>query len=137
MFFLVCKLCRLSLFIRIYFGQRQYSIWEFLVLPFIETTRLNTTPLAIFPDLEMTQVWSRNYICQVCKLKLLFSKCPKFWRIFILINSYLELSLNILYHRSLYSELFFLVLTGDCGNLLFKENIFKVFLYLWDFLSKN
>ena len=137
MFFLVCKLCRLSFFITIYFGQRQYSIWEFLVLAFIETTRLNTTPLAIFPDLEMTQVWSVNYICQVCKLKLLFSKCPKFWRIFILIGSYLQLSLNILYHRSLYSELFFLVLTGDCGNLLFKENIFKVFLYLWDFLSEN
>ena len=36
-----------------------------------------------FPDLEMRQFWSVSYVCQICKLKLLF------WTIFILIGSYL------------------------------------------------
>ena len=38
--------------------------------------------LESFPDLEMTQFWSLIYVCQVCKLKLLF------WTIFLLIGSY-------------------------------------------------
>ena len=32
---------------------------------------------------------------------------------------------------SLYSELYFLILPGDCGNLFFKDNIFKDFQYLF------
>ena len=48
----------------------------------------------------MTQFCSVNYICHVCKLKLLLWTCPKFWTILTLIGSNLQLLLNIFYHRS-------------------------------------
>ena len=35
----------------------------------------------------------------------------------------------------MYSELYFLMLSGDCGNLFFSENIFKVLLYLCFFFN--
>ena len=73
----------------------------------------------------MAQLWSLNYISQLCKLKLLFWTCSKFWEIFVLIDSYPNILLNIFYHRSLYSELYFLILSGDCGILFFKEKFSK------------
>ena len=54
--------------------------------------------LAIFPDLEMKQFWSVYYICQVCKSKLLFWTCLKFWAISILIGSYLYILSQIYSH---------------------------------------
>ena len=63
-----------------YFGHEQCFISEFSVLALIETARLLL--LEFFPDPEMTQCWSVGYVCQVCKLKLLF------WAIFILIGFY-------------------------------------------------
>ena len=77
-------------FIKTNFGHGQCFIWEFLVLPFIETARLNS---------KMTQFWSVNYIYQVCKLKILFRTCLKFWIIFTYIDRF-ELLLNIFYRRS-------------------------------------
>ena len=74
MFFLVCKLYKLGLYMATYFGHEQCFISEFLVLEFIKTKlkteKLNTKHyffLAIFPDLEITQLWSVNYIFHVCK----------------------------------------------------------------------
>ena len=40
--------------------------------------------LAIFPDLEMWQFWSVDYICLVCNLYFLFWTCLKFWTRFYL-----------------------------------------------------
>ena len=37
----------------------------------MKTAKLNTTFVAIFPDLEMKQFLTVNFICQACKLKLL------------------------------------------------------------------
>ena len=67
MFFLVCILYKLDLYITPYFGQVQHIICEFSALAFTNTARLNTSFLAIFPDMETTQFWSVNYICQVCQ----------------------------------------------------------------------
>ena len=50
----------------------------------------------------------------------------------MLIGSYLKLLLNVFYHRSLFSELYILILSGDCENLFFKENVFKVFLHVFE-----
>ena len=35
--------------------------------------------LAIFPDLEMLQFWSVNYICQVCELYFYFGQYLSFF----------------------------------------------------------
>ena len=43
----------------------------FSVLALKETARVNITSFRIFPDPEMTQFWSVNYVCQVCKSKFL------------------------------------------------------------------
>ena len=98
--------------------------------------------LAIFINLEMTQFWSVNYICQVCKLKLLFRTCLKFWTMFILIGSYFQLLLNIYYRRStaiLFGTVLFDTFWWSWKLLFFEENIFKVFSsYIYVvFLSKN
>ena len=45
--------------------------------------------LAIFPDLEMTKFWSVSYICQLCKLNLLFWTYPEFWAMILLIVPFL------------------------------------------------
>ena len=34
--------------------------------------------LAIFPDMEIWQIWSVNYICQVCKLYFYFGHVQHF-----------------------------------------------------------
>ena len=106
-----------------YFGHGQYFVWEFSVLAFIETVRLNTTSFRFFPDPEMTPVWPISYVCQVCKLKLFF------WTIFVSIVSYLQ---------PLYSELYFSILYGDCGNFCFLRKIFSKSYYIYvSFLSRN
>ena len=69
----------------------------------------------------MTQFWSVNYVCHVCKLKLLF------WTIFILIGSYLQLLLNTFYHS--YTAIVFRTVLFDTlwtlwKLLYFEENIF-------------
>ena len=71
-------------FFRCFFWSVNFAGWAFLS----QHIRILLL-LAIFPDLEMAQFWSVNYICQVYKLKLLYWTCPKFWTIFILIGSYL------------------------------------------------
>ena len=135
MFFLVCKLYKLVLYIKTYFEHGQCFIWEFPVLAFTKTARLNTTFLAIFPDLEMTHFWSVSYICQACQYRLLFWM---FWT-FLLIGSYLSLLLNIFYHKST-AVIFRTVLFNTSWRLwkflFFEENIFKVVLYIF-FWSKN
>ena len=65
----ISDLYKSGLYITPYFGHGQYSIWEFLVLAFLKTANLATIYfLAIFPDLEMTEFWSVNYIFLVYKL---------------------------------------------------------------------
>ena len=139
MFFLVFKLYNLILFITTYVGHGKCFIWWFLVLAFIETARLNTTSSSNFS-------WSGNdtslvnYVCQICKLKLLFCTCLKFWTIFILTCSYLQLLLNIFYHRStaiVLGTVLFDTFWRSWKLLVFEENIFEVFLNLCFFLSKN
>ena len=78
MFFMVCECYKFGLYITTYFEYGQSFIREFLVLAFMECTGLKLLLLANVPDLEMKQFWSVNYICQVCKFKLLFWKCSKF-----------------------------------------------------------
>ena len=48
MFFFVCKLYKFALYITTYFGHGQCFIWEFLVLTFIDTARLNITSFRNF-----------------------------------------------------------------------------------------
>ena len=76
LFFPVCKLYKLGLYITTY---GQCFIWGNLVLNFLVFSFCkNPKPnhhllfLAIFPNLEMLQFWSVNYICQVCKLYFYF-----------------------------------------------------------------
>ena len=61
MFFLVCKLQKLGLYITAYSGHGQCFTWEVLVLTFIETARLDTTFFSNFS-------WSGNDTILVCKL---------------------------------------------------------------------
>ena len=89
--------------------------------------------LKIFLDLEMTQFWSVDYICEVCKLKLLFWTCPNVCAIFVFIGSYLQFLLNIFYHRStviVFGIDLFDTFWRSWKLLFFEVNIFKVFLYL-------
>ena len=80
----------------------------------------------------MTQFWSVNYICQICKIKLLFSIYPKFYL--------LQLFLDIFYHRSapMHSELYFWVLSGDIRNCRFLKKMFwkSSYIYLF-FIQKS
>ena len=90
--------------------------------------------LEFFPDPDMTQFWSVNYVYQVCKLKVLF------WTIFTLIGSYLQLLLNIFYHR--YTATVFRTVLPDTfwrlwKLLFFEENIFKTLLYLCFFFIQK
>ena len=54
----------------------------FLFLAFLSI--LSLLFLAVFPDLEMLQFWSVNYICLVCKLYYNFGQYlyECFWTIF-------------------------------------------------------
>ena len=52
----------------------QYLVFQFLAFLSI----LSPLFLAIFPDLEMLQFWSVNYICQVCKLYFYFRRVRNF-----------------------------------------------------------
>ena len=63
----------------------------------------------------LSQFGTVCYVCQVCKLKLLF------WTIFILIGSYFYLLLNTFYHSytTIVFRIVLSILSGDCGNFLF------------------
>ena len=129
MFFLVCKLNKLGIYVTTYFGHAQCFIWVFLVLAFTETARLSNTSFSNFSWLEILVC----KLCHACKSKLLFWTCPKFGTICILIGSYLQLLLNILYHRST-AIVFGIALLNTFWRLwkllFFVENIFKIFSYL-------
>ena len=56
-FYRSVKLCKLGLYITAYFGHGQCFIWEFLVLAFRETARLNTT----FSNFS----WSEILVCKL------------------------------------------------------------------------
>ena len=60
-------------------------VFSFLVFSIYENhnSNHNLLVLALFPDLEVMQFWSINYVCQICNLHLLFWTCPKFSTIFI------------------------------------------------------
>ena len=73
----------------------------------------------------MTQFWTINYICLVCKLKFLFWTSPKFWAIFMT-----DL-------QPFYLELHFLVLIGDSGKLFFDEKLFKILYLCFLFIQKT
>ena len=64
--------------------------------------------LAIFHDMEMTQFWSINNICQVCKLKFLFFK--------IMDNIYIDRLLLVAFAK------YFLQICGHCiRNCTFRD----------------
>ena len=80
-FFLVCKLYKSGLYIIKYFEHRKYFTWGFLVFSFLSLAFLSILSLlllGIFPLLEMLQLWSVNYICQVCKLYFYFGHAQNF-----------------------------------------------------------
>ena len=90
-----------------------------------------------FPDLEMTQFWFVNYICQVCTLKILFWTCPKFWGIFLLIG-YIYICSFCQIHfiadlQPLYSELYFLILSD---NFVFWGKYFQNLVMFIFFIQK-
>ena len=88
----------------------------------------------------MTQFWSVNYICQVCKLKLLFRTCLKFWAIFILIDSYFWPLLNIFYSwsKAVVFGTLLLILSGDRGNFCFWRKYFQSpFIFMLFFYPKT
>ena len=126
MFFLVCKLCRLRLFITRYFGHGQYFIWEFLVLAFIETARLNTSSSNFSWSWNDTILVRKLHISSLLIQILILSKSE------ILGNIYIDRFLLVAFVKYVSPQIivFGTALSGDCENLLFKENIFKVFLYL-------
>ena len=97
-------------------------IWEFLVLAFIETGRLNTTSFTNFFLIWKWQFCPVNYICQVSKWKLLS------WR-FLAFVKYIC--------SQICSQVCGTVASGDCRNCcFFKKHIFKTISYLF-ILSKN
>ena len=54
-------------------------VFSFLVFSVYKNIKSNhLLRLAIFPDLEMIQFWSVNYVCQVCKLYSYFVHAQKF-----------------------------------------------------------
>ena len=85
------------LYLITYFGHRQCFIWGILVFTFLVFSVYKEFKfdhhllfLVIFSDLQMIQFWSVNYVCQVCKLYLLF-RFSKFW----VKTAYFQLLLNI------------------------------------------
>ena len=78
------------------------------LLAFIKSASLTTTFLASFHDLEITQFWSVNYICLVYKFKFLF------WTFLEIFRKYI----------------------GDCKNLFFDENVFKILYLCFPFIQK-
>ena len=89
----------------------------------------------------MTQFWSINYICQVCKLNSYFGHFWqyfwhfwKFWTIFTLIGSYFVVLVKyfIANVQPLYLKLCFLILSGDCGSFWFFEgNIVSLLIFIF------
>ena len=61
-FFLACKLYKSGLYITRYFRHGQCFIWEFSVLAFIETARLNTASFRNFSWPEKTLILDHIYI---------------------------------------------------------------------------
>ena len=129
MFFLVCKLYKLALYITAFFGHGQCFTREFLVLAFIETARLNTTS-------SCNLSWSGNDTILVCKLYMsnLQVKTLILDMSEILNNIYIDRFLlvafvNIFYGRST-AFVFRTVLFDTLWRLwklsFFEENFFRI-----------
>ena len=79
------KLYKLGLYIRTYFGHGHRFIWGFLVFSFLgfsvyknPTSNHHLLFLGTFPQLEMLQFCSVNYICQIWKLYFYFEYVRNF-----------------------------------------------------------
>ena len=135
MFFLVCKLYKLGLYITTYFGHGQCFIWGFLVLAFIETAILNTTSFRNFSWSGNDIFWSVNYICQVCKLKLVLKVLDNVFIHRFLLVAFVKYTLSQIYSHCTQNCTFFDIYR--LWKLLFsKENIFNIFLCLCFFIQK-
>ena len=127
MFFFWYVNCTSQAFIsQLILGNVLFDLFQYCIHKNFKTITLLL--LAIFSDLKMTQFWSVNYTCQVCKQKLLFQRCPKFRTLFILLGSYLQLKLNIFYHKStaiLFETVLFDAFWRFCGYFCYLKKIFS------------
>ena len=113
----IAKLCFAKVSLK-YLGHGQCFIWEFLVLAFIETARLNTILLEFFPDREMTQFWSVSHVCQVCKLKR------------ILDNIYMDRFLLVAFVKYILSQIY----THSFQNCTFRDFLETVETFIfWEY----
>ena len=124
MFCLDCKLYKLGLYITTYFGHGQCFILKFLVLAFIETARLSTTSFSNFSWSGNYIFWSVNYICQVCKLKLVLKVLDNVFTDRFLLVAFVKYILSQIYSHCI-QDCTFLILYIDCGNFYFLRKIFS------------
>ena len=81
------------------FEHEKCFIWVFLVFSFLVFSvfkYLKSSFSSNFPDLEMLQFWSVNYLCQACKLYFHFGHVQNFGQYVFLVNSESVLRLVLL-----------------------------------------
>ena len=100
------------------FEHEKCFIWVFLVFSFLVFSvfkYLKSSFSSNFPDLEMLQFWSVNYLCQACKLYFHFGHVQNFGQYVFLVNS--ESVLRLVFVKYiLYSHF-----TQNCSFLYFLE----------------
>ena len=92
-----------------------YRLLVFSFLVFSVFKYLKSVFLSIFPELEVLQFWSVNYICQVCKLYFYFGHVQNFGQyLYLSVNSESDLLLAFVKYvvQPFYSKLYFFVLFG-------------------------
>ena len=133
---LVCKLCKLDLYITTYFGHGQSFIWEFWLLAFIENAKLKTAYSRNFSRSENdTILFCKLYMSSV-SIKGLILK--------VLHNIYTDRFLLVAFARYVYHRSPAMVLgivlfdfLRRLWKLLFSEqNILKILLYFCFFIQK-
>ena len=101
MFFLVCKLCKSGLYITTYFGHRQCFIWDFIVLAFMQPTRLNTNYFSNFSSFG-------NDTILICKLYMsnLYIKTLILDMFQVLDNIYVDRLLLVAFVKYILSQIY-------------------------------
>ena len=106
-------------------------------MAFIETARLSTTSFSNFSWSGNYVFWSVNYICQICKLKLVLKVLDNIVIDRFLLLAFVKYILSQIYSHCIQSCTFFDTLYRLWKLSFSKENIFKVSFYLCFFYPKT
>ena len=106
-------------------------------MAFIETARLSTTSFSNFSWSGNYVFWSVNYICQVCKLKLVLKVLDNIVIDRFLLLAFVKYILSQISSHCIQSCTFFDTLYRLWKLSFSKENIFKVSFYLCFFYPKT